>query len=87
MKREELNTNIVSAFFNTIVKKRIVNTYTFSNFDINKFFLLLLKDIYTYEKMSDSKKINETSLQEKKGFCSHLNMKQSMLMQIAHTQK
>ena len=49
VKREELNAKIVSAVFNTIVKKRIANTYTFSNFDINKFFLLLLKGIYTYE--------------------------------------
>ena len=49
VKREELNTKIVSAVFNTIVKKRIANIYIFSNFDINKLFLLLLKGIYTYE--------------------------------------
>ena len=34
-------------------KKRFINTYKFSNNDINKFILLLRKSAYPYEYMDD----------------------------------
>ena len=39
--------------FDEKLKKRFVNTYKFSNHDINKFILLLRKGIYPYEYMLD----------------------------------
>ena len=47
------------------LKERFKNTFTFSNKDINKFFLLLRKGFYPYEYMDDWEKFNETSLPEK----------------------
>ena len=41
---------------------------------MNKFILLLRKGVYPYEYMDDWKKLNETSLREKKDFYSHVNM-------------
>ena len=60
--------------FDQKLTKRFVNTDKFSNNDINKFILLLRKGVNTYEYMVDWEKFNETSLSEKKGFYSHLNM-------------
>ena len=39
------------------LKKRFENTFKFSNNYINKFILLLRKDIYPYEHMDDWKKV------------------------------
>ena len=47
------------------LKKRFNNTNKFSNNDINKFTLLLRKDVYPYEYMDEWEKFNETSLSEK----------------------
>ena len=47
------------------LKKRFNNTNKFSNNDINKFTLLLRKDVYPYEYMDEWGKFNETSLSEK----------------------
>ena len=38
------------------------------------FILLLWKCIYPYEYMNDCEKFSETSIPEKEGFYSHLNM-------------
>ena len=58
--------------FDENIKKQFVNTYKFSNHDINIFlFLLLRKDIYPCECMNDWEKLNETSLSEKEDFYSH----------------
>ena len=46
----------------------------FSNIDINKFILLLSKDVYPYEYMDEREKFNKISLLEKEQFFSHLNM-------------
>ena len=50
------------------LKKRFVNTYKFSNHDINKFILLLGKGVDPYEYMIQWKKFNKMSLPEKEDF-------------------
>ena len=45
--------------------KKFPNTYKFSNGDLNKFYLLLRKDIYLYECMDSWKRFNETELPDK----------------------
>ena len=50
------------------LKKRFVNTYKFSNHDINKFILLLGKGADPYEYMIQWKKFNKMSLPEKEDF-------------------
>ena len=47
------------------LKQGVKNTFKFSNNDINKFILLLRKDVYPDEYMDECKKFNETSLPEK----------------------
>ena len=54
--------------------EQFFNTYRFSNHFNNKFILLLRKGVYCYEYMDGWEKFNETSLPEKEGFYSHLNM-------------
>ena len=48
--------------FDENLKKRFANTYKFSNHVINKFILLLQKNVYPYEYMDDFEKFNKTSL-------------------------
>ena len=52
--------------FDENLRKRFPNTYKFSNHDINKLILLLIKGIYPYEHIDDWEKLIETSLPEKK---------------------
>ena len=54
--------------------KKIKNTYSFCNNDLNKFILLLRKGVYPYEYMDSWERFNETSLPSKKEFYSNLNM-------------
>ena len=54
-------------------KKKLKNTFKFSNNDVNKFMLLLRKGAYPYEYIDDWKKFNETTLPEKEQFYSSLN--------------
>lgn len=49
--------------------KQFFNTYHFSNHDI-KFILSLLKVVYPYEYMDDSKTLNENLLPGKEDFYS-----------------
>ena len=58
------------------VKKKFMNTFKFSNHDINKFILLLRKGAYPYEYMVDWEKFDETTLPEKEEFYSNLNMEE-----------
>ena len=48
--------------FNKGLVKRFANIYGFCNGDINKFILLLRKDVYPYEYMDSRERFNETSL-------------------------
>ena len=56
------------------LKENFFNTYKFSNYDDNKFILLLQNGIYPYEYMDDQGKFNETELPEKEDFDSHLEI-------------
>ena len=69
--------------FNKDLMKKFKNTYSFCNSDttgsssserINKFMLLLRKDVYRYEYMDNWERFNETSLPSKESFYSNLNM-------------
>ena len=60
--------------FNKDLIKKFKNTYSFYNNDLNKFILLLRKDVYPYEYMDSWERFNETSLPSKKDFYSNLNM-------------
>ena len=60
--------------FNKELIKRFASTYEFCNNDINKFVLLLRKDVYPYEYADTCEKCSEISLPSKKVFYSNLNM-------------
>ena len=61
--------------FNKDLINRFANTYEFCNKDINRFILLLRKEIYPYEYKSSWERLDETSLPNKEDFYSSLNMK------------
>ena len=73
--------------FNQKLKEGFFNTYKFSDHDKNKFILLLRKGVYPYEYMDDWEKFNETSLPEKEGFYSHLNMEDITDADYAHAKR
>ena len=54
--------------FDENLKKRLFNTFKFSNLDINKSILLLQKAVYPYVYMDDWEIFNETLLPEKEIF-------------------
>ena len=54
---------------NDLIQK-FPNTYQFYNGDLNKFVLLLRKEVYPYEYMSSWEKFNETLLPSKENFYS-----------------
>ena len=54
--------------------KKLKNTCSFCNNDLNKFILLLRKGVCPYEYMDSWERFNETSLPSKKEFYSNLNM-------------
>ena len=47
------------------LKKQFFHTHKFSNYDVNRFILLLRKFVYTFEYMNNQEKVNKTSLAEK----------------------
>ena len=59
---------------NEELETKLKNTFKFSNTDINKFILLLRKDIYPYEYMDYLEKVNEETLPEKEEFYRNLNI-------------
>ena len=61
-------------------KKKLKNTFKFSNNDIHKFILLLRKGVYPYECIDDWEKLKETTLPKKEEFYSNL-----MKLQITFT--
>ena len=60
--------------FNKELIKKLKNTYSFCNNDLNKFILLLRKGVDPYEYMDTWERFNETSLPSKESFYSNLNM-------------
>ena len=70
---QKIQGNIYQAnkWINQKVSKRV---YQFSDGDLNKFVLLLPKDIYPYEYVDSWERFNETSLPPKKSFYSKLNL-------------
>ena len=54
--------------------RRIYNIYEFCKGDLNKFILLLRKDVYPYEDMDNQGKFDETTLAPKEAFYSNLNV-------------
>ena len=51
--------------FGEELSKPFSNVYKFSNYNINKFILLLQKNVYPYEYMDDWEKFKKTSLTKK----------------------
>ena len=70
--------------FNKDLIKKLKNTYSFCNNDLNKFVLLLRKGVYPYEYMDSWEKFNETSLPSKEDFCSNLNMEDIVDIDYRH---
>ena len=60
--------------FNKELIKKLKNTYSFSNNDINKFVSLLRKGVYPYEYVDNWERFSEISLSSKEDFYSNLNM-------------
>ena len=67
--------------------KRFANTCRFCNGEINKFILLLRREVYPYEYMDSWERFNETSLPDKKAFYSELNLEDITDKDYAHAQK
>ena len=64
------------------LKKRFKNTFKFTNNDINKFILLLRKEVYPYEYMNKWKKFDETTYLEKEKLYRNLNIEEKMQMNV-----
>ena len=60
--------------FNKDLAKRFANIHEFCEGDFNKFILFLRNTVYANEYMDSWKRFDETSLPDKKEFCSSLNM-------------
>ena len=67
--------------------KKFPNIHQFCNGDINKFVLLLRKGVYPYEYMDSWKRFDETSLPDKKDFCSELYLEHITNKNYTHAQK
>ena len=61
--------------------------YKFCNGNLNKFVLLLRRDVYPYEYMDSWERFNETSLPPKKSFYSELNLEDISDKDYLHAQK
>ena len=77
----------MSKKFDENLKGRFFDTYKFSNHDINKFILLLPKDVYPYEYLDDWEKFDETSLPEKEDFYSNINVEGITDADYAHRKR
>ena len=69
------------------IEIKFMNTFKFSNNDINKFILLLRKGIYPYEYVDDWEKFNKTTLSEKEEFYSNLNMEEIVDVDYMHRKR
>ena len=72
MQRMQGNIYQVNKRINRKISKCISILYI--NGDLNKFVLLLRKCVYPYEYMDSWERFDETSLPNKKAFCSELNL-------------
>ena len=61
--------------------------YQFCNGDLNKFVLLLRKDVYPYEHMDSWEKFDENILPPKEAFYSNLNLEDISDEDYTHAQK
>ena len=68
-------TIITKKKINKDLKKQFVITYNYYKSNINKFILMLQKDIYPYEYMDNWEKVSKTSSPKNEDFCSSLSMK------------
>ena len=60
--------------------------YQFCNEDTNKFVLLLIKGVYLYECIDSWKRLNETSLSDKKAFTANF-VQNTLLIKTTHMLK
>ena len=61
--------------------------YQFFNGDLNKFILLLRKNVYPYEDMNNWEKFDETTIPPKEAFYSKLNLEDITDADYKHAQK
>ena len=73
--KEEINKELI---------ERFASTYKFCNNDLNKFVMLLRKDVYPYEYMDGWDKFNEKSIPSKESFYSSLSMENITEMDYIH---
>ena len=73
--------------FNKDLIKRFANTYEFCDEDINKFCLMLRKEIYPYECMDSWKRFGEILLPNKIYFYSSLNIEDITDADYKHVKK
>ena len=73
--------------FDEKLKRRFKNIFKFSDNDINRFILLLIKGVYPDEYMDDWEKFNEPTLPEKEKSYSNLNMKDITDADYMHVKK
>ena len=71
--------------FNNDLIKKLKNTYSFCDNDLNKFVLLLRKGVYPYEYMDSWERFSEISLPSKEDFYSNLNMEDISDIDYRHT--
>ena len=64
--------------------ERFSNVYEFCGYDMNKFMILLRKDVYPYEYMDEWDKFNEKELPSKGSFYSNLTMEDISDTDYAH---
>ena len=67
--------------------KKFPRVYQFYNGDLNKFILLLLKGVYSYEYTDSWEKFDETTLPPKEAFHSNLNSEDISNEDYVHAQK
>ena len=61
-------------YFNKELIQKFSNTHKFCNGDLNKFILLLRRGVYSYKYTDSWQKFDETSLRDREGFYSNLNV-------------
>ena len=67
--------------------EKFPNVYQFCDGDLNKFVLLLRKDVYPYEYMARWERFDERSLPDKEPFRSELNLRDITDKDYVHAQK